>query len=77
MARRCDVAGCGHGLLNTDEIADRLRVSRQLLLQWRTQPKPHRLANKGFRLNGESGPLRWLECDWHAYLEAIDAQRSA
>ncbi|MET7771409.1 hypothetical protein [Nocardia sp. NPDC005366] len=52
-------------------------MSRQLLLQWRSQPKPHRLADKGFPLNGESGPLRWLECDWHAYLEAIEHQRSA
>ncbi|MGW4364573.1 hypothetical protein ACWEKT_02920 [Nocardia takedensis] len=68
---------CEHGLLNTDEIAAKLRVTKQLLLQWRAQPKPHPLADKGFRLNGESGPLRWLECDWHAYLEAIAHQRTA
>ncbi len=75
--RKCDAPGCTHGLIDTAEVATRLRVTQQLVLQWRTQSKPHLLADKGFRLNGESGPLRWVECDYWAYLAGLAEQRSA
>ncbi|WP_156095043.1 hypothetical protein [Nocardia lijiangensis] len=77
MTKQCDAPGCEHGLLDTAEIAARLRVTKQLVLQWRAQAKPHALADKGFRLNGDSGPLRWRECHYHQYLDDLDHPRSA
>ncbi|MEU2030753.1 hypothetical protein [Nocardia amamiensis] len=75
--QRCNVPGCTHGLIDTPEIASRLRVTKQLVLQWRNQARPHPLADRGFRLNGDSGPLRWLECDYFRYLADLAEQRSA
>ncbi|MFD6155100.1 hypothetical protein ACFWF7_16540 [Nocardia sp. NPDC060256] len=78
MARpKCEAPACMHGLIEIVEIADRLRVTEQLVRQWRSQTKPHLLADKGFRLNGDSGPLRWVECDYWAYLAELVELRSA
>ncbi|MBF6333371.1 hypothetical protein [Nocardia transvalensis] len=74
----CTAIRCQHGVLAIEDIAGRLRVTAQLVRQWRSQPKPHPLADKGFRLNGDSGPLRWIECDYWRYLEDLNNQaRSA
>lgn len=76
-ARKCVAPACAHGLIEIAEIAERLRVTEQLVRQWRSESKPHLLADKGFRLNGDSGPLRWLECDYWVYLAELAEPRSA
>ncbi|WP_225728871.1 MULTISPECIES: hypothetical protein [unclassified Nocardia] len=75
--QQCRNPRCQHGLIDTVEVAQRLGVTKQLVLQWRSQPKPHALADKGFRLNGDSRPLRWIECDYFGYLDAMTEPRSA
>ncbi|MFI6045340.1 hypothetical protein ACIA8C_27170 [Nocardia sp. NPDC051321] len=74
---KCEEPACTHGLIEIAEIAERLRVTEQLVRQWRAQTKPHLLADKGFRLNGDSGPLRWFDCDYWAYLSGLAEPRSA
>ncbi|MFG1793950.1 hypothetical protein [Nocardia sp. NPDC049149] len=74
---QCEAPACTHGLIDIAEIAERLRVTEQLVRQWRSQAKPHLLADKGFRLNGDSGPLRWVDCDYWVYLSGLAEPRSA